>query len=113
MQKVVGSSPIIRFQKAPLRRVFDSRKYARPVRRGPPSPQNPDGMADPSGPVEIVAGTGGVSHYASGSPIANSEVRNSTTYGVVKLTLHASSYDFQFVPVPGGTFTDSGSGICH
>jgi hypothetical protein len=60
-----------------------------------------------------VAGTGGVSHYASGSPIANSLVRNSTTYGVLKLTLHASSYDFQFVPVPGGTFTDSGSGTCH
>jgi acid phosphatase type 7 len=77
------------------------------------APQNPDGMVDPSGPVEIVAGTGGVSHYASGSPIANSVVRNSTTYGVLKLTLHASSYDFQFVPVPGGTFTDSGSGTCH
>jgi len=32
---------------------------------------------------------------------------------VLKLTLHASSYDWQFVPVAGQTFTDSGSGSCH
>ena len=77
------------------------------------APQTPGGAANPAGPVEIVAGTGGESHYSSGSPIANSVVRNSTTFGVLKLTLHPSSYDFQFVPVPGGTFTDSGSGTCH
>ena len=30
--------------------------------------------------------------------------------GVLKLSLHAGSYDWQFVPVAGKTFTDSGTG---
>jgi acid phosphatase type 7 len=40
-------------------------------------------------------------------------VRNSDTFGVLKLTLHASSYDWQFAPEAGRTFTDSGTGSCH
>jgi len=32
---------------------------------------------------------------------------------VLKLTLHASSYDWQFVPVAGKTFTDAGTGAVH
>jgi hypothetical protein len=42
----------------------------------------------------------------------NSEVRNNTTYGVLKLTLNPSSYDWEFVPVAGMGFTDSGSSPC-
>ncbi len=45
--------------------------------------------------------------------MTNSEVHERSTYGVLKLTLHASSYDFQFVPIAGQTFTDSGSASCH
>ena len=45
--------------------------------------------------------------------MANSEVRNGTTYGVLKLTLHSSSYDFQFIPIAGQSFTDSGTTSCH
>ncbi len=75
--------------------------------------QDPSGVADPRGIREFVTGTGGRSHYGFAStPVANSEVRNSTTYGVLKLTLHAASYDWQFIPVAGGTFTDSGAGTC-
>jgi hypothetical protein len=40
-------------------------------------------------------------------------VLNVNTFGVMKLTLHPTSYDWQFVPEPGGTFTDSGSDSCH
>jgi hypothetical protein len=29
------------------------------------------------------------------------------------MTLRPTGYDWQFVPVPGRTFTDSGSGSCH
>jgi hypothetical protein len=29
------------------------------------------------------------------------------------LTLHQSSFDWQFVPVAGQTFTDSGTQTCH
>ena len=34
-------------------------------------------------------------------------------FGVIKLTLHANSYDWEFLPVPGVSFTDRGSGTCH
>jgi hypothetical protein len=78
------------------------------------SPQTPSGALDSSAGIrEFVSGTGGKSQYPILIPIANSEAQNSDTYGVLKLTLHATSYDWQFVPVAGATFTDSGSGSCH
>jgi chitodextrinase len=79
------------------------------------APQNPAGGADPMrGIREFVAGTGGRNHYSKGSPIANSEVQNDNTFGVLKLTLHPNGYDFEFVPdTSSGSFTDAGSGACH
>jgi hypothetical protein len=62
---------------------------------------------------QITAGTGGRSLYifrATADP--NSEVRNATTFGVLQLTLHPTSYDWRFVPEPGQAFTDSGSTAC-
>ena len=50
---------------------------------------------------------------AMGTPKPNSQIRQSNTYGVLKLTLRPTSYDWQFVPVAGQTFTDSGSTACH
>jgi len=77
-------------------------------------PQTSSGAYDPTNGIrEFVVGTGGKSHYAFGTIRANSEVRNSDTYGVLKLTLHPSSYDWQFVPVAGQTFADSGTSSCH
>ena len=78
------------------------------------APQTPAAVADPTNGIrQFTVGTGGASHYSFGTIQPNSEVRNGTTYGVLKLTLHATSYDWQFVPVTGGTFTDSGTGSCH
>jgi len=79
------------------------------------APQTPGGAADPEfGLREIVVGTGGESHYREGEAlIPNSEVADDNTYGVLKLTLHASSYEWEFIPEPGGTFRDAGSGACH
>jgi hypothetical protein len=75
--------------------------------------QNPDGVADPGrGIREFVVGTGGRSHSSFGSTAPNSEVRNNTTFGVLKLTLHPTSYDWQFIPIAGQTFTDSGTTQC-
>jgi acid phosphatase type 7 len=75
--------------------------------------QNPSGAADPNGIREFVVGTGGASHgYPFGTPLANSQVRNDSTWGVLKLTLHPAGYDWQFVPIAGSTFTDSGSDTC-
>jgi hypothetical protein len=47
-----------------------------------------------------------------GFAIANSEVRNTDTYGVIKLTLTPGRYKWEFVPEEGQTFSDSGSGEC-
>ena len=78
------------------------------------APQDANGAADPAGGIrQFVVGTGGKSHYAFGAPIANSEVRNGDTYGVLKMTLHSTSFDWEFVPVAGKTFSDSGSQSCH
>jgi hypothetical protein len=78
------------------------------------APQNPNGQPDPArGIREFVVGTGGAGHYKFGTIQRNSEVHNSDTYGVLKLTLHPGGYDWQFVPVAGATFIDSGHGTCH
>ena len=76
-------------------------------------PMNTEGSSEPQGLREIVVGTGGGSPYPFGDPLPTSEVRNSPIYGVLKLTLHSDSYDWQFVPVAGSKFTDSGSTECH
>ena len=76
------------------------------------APQNPSAAADPKGIQEFVVGTGGKNHYQFMSVQPNSLVRNPDTYGILKLTLHAASYDWQFVPEPGKTFTDSGTRNC-
>ena len=34
------------------------------------------------------------------------------TWGVLKLDLSAGSYSWEFVPIAGQTFTDSGEGSC-
>ena len=79
------------------------------------APQDPQATADAArGIREFVVGTGGRSHYPFLlGPHPNTQVRNDSTYGVLKLTLHASGYDWEFVPVAGQTFTDTGSGSCH
>ncbi len=77
------------------------------------SEMNASGAAVSQGLREIVVGTGGAALYPFGSPKAASQIRNNTTYGVLKLTLRATSYDWQFVPIAGSTFTDSGSDTCH
>ncbi|MCZ7570519.1 MAG: metallophosphoesterase [Ardenticatenaceae bacterium] len=79
------------------------------------APQDPNGVADPAhGIREFVVGSGGKSHYPFlGLPIANSEVRNDNTFGVLKLTLHPASYTWEFVPEAGQTFTDAGSEPCR
>ena len=78
------------------------------------APQDPNGAADPAkGIREFIIGTGGESHVSFGTIQPNSEVRNSNTFGVLELTLHPTSYDWQFVPQAGKTFTDSGSTVCH
>jgi hypothetical protein len=79
------------------------------------APQNPGGREDPEDGIrEFVVGTGGgKGTYPIVEPIANSEVHNDETYGVLKLTLNPKSYEWRFVPVEGETFSDSGSAKCY
>ncbi len=79
------------------------------------TPQDPTGKADPErGIRQFVVGTGGgKGHYPFGRIADNSEKRNSDTFGVLKLRLHPTSYGWEFVPVAGKSFHDSGSSACH
>jgi acid phosphatase type 7 len=62
---------------------------------------------------EFVAGTGGKNHRPFGPPKPQSEVRDATAFGVLKLALKPGGYDWQFIPEEGKSFTDSGNGNCH
>jgi hypothetical protein len=78
------------------------------------APQRPNATADAAtGIRQFVVGTGGASLRSFGSTKANSQVRHSGSHGVIKLTLSDGGYAWQFVPVAGKTFTDTGSGACH
>jgi hypothetical protein len=78
------------------------------------APQDPEGKLDPEqGIREIVVGTGGRSHDLLGFATPNSEAREWDTFGVLKLTLAPGKYAWEFIPVEGKSFRDSGSGVCH
>jgi hypothetical protein len=78
------------------------------------APQTPDGNLDAGrGIREFVVGTGGAGLYAFDTRAANSQARYSGGHGVIKLTLNPGSYSWKFIPVPGKTWTDSGSQSCH
>lgn len=65
---------------------------------------NAAGSLDPNGMRELVAGTGGRKLYPfNATPDVGSEFRNATHYGVLTLTLHPNSFDWQFL----------GSGRCQ
>jgi PKD repeat protein len=78
------------------------------------SPQTTMGVADPTfGVRELVVGTGGGSLGAATVIAPNSEVTNGNTFGVMKLTLNDGGYHWEFLPIAGSTFSDSGSANCH
>jgi 3',5'-cyclic AMP phosphodiesterase CpdA len=77
------------------------------------APQNPDGKPDAErGIREFVVGTGGAHLHGFKTILPTSEVQSNTTWGVLKLTLHAMSYDWEFIPIAGSTFRDAGSARC-
>jgi hypothetical protein len=45
--------------------------------------------------------------------VRGSEVAQNTSYGVLRLALHPTSYDWSFIPAPPGTFRDSGRQLCR
>jgi hypothetical protein len=78
------------------------------------APKDAQGRASPTGIRQFVVGTGGAFMTGLGtSRVSGSQVAQNTTFGVLELTLHPSSYDWRFVPIAGSRWTDSGSGQCH
>jgi 3',5'-cyclic AMP phosphodiesterase CpdA len=77
------------------------------------APQDDKGKLDAEhGVRQFIAGTGGGGVYKMGKVAPNSEVRDNTTYGVLKLTLSPGKYAWEFVPIPGGRFKDAGAASC-
>jgi Calcineurin-like phosphoesterase len=77
--------------------------------------QTPAGARAANGIREFVVGTGGADEgsYPFGTPLATSEVRiPSGNPGVLKLTLHDGSYDWEWKGVPGVGYRDAGSDSC-
>lgn len=78
------------------------------------APTNANGARDDAyGIRQFVVGTGGIPLTGFGTTRGTSEARNNTTHGVLKLTLHAASYDWEFVPISGGSFAESGTASTH
>ncbi|MER3403856.1 MAG: hypothetical protein C4289_00660 [Chloroflexota bacterium] len=76
-------------------------------------PRTPAGAADPTwGIREFIVGTGGKQPNQSFGTMDQPAAKG-TVPGVLKLTLRATGYDWQFVPITGYTYNDSGSGTCH
>ena len=79
-------------------------------------PQDAAGNYSPNGMVQWVVGVGGRSLHKLAAPSSrspNSVAATDQTFGVLKLTLHAGSYDWRFLPEGSSTFTDTGSATCH
>lgn len=79
------------------------------------APQTPYGTAAPRGVRQFVVGTGGrnFTGFWNSQGLVNSEIKNNTSFGVLKLILNDTSYSWEFKPAAGGTFIDSGTAICH
>jgi hypothetical protein len=62
---------------------------------------------------QFIVGTGGALLKPLRPRIINSEASNSLTYGVLKLVLQDTGYDWEFLPIEAGGFTDRGTAFCH
>ena len=77
-------------------------------------PQTPQGVSDPRrGIRQFTVGTGGHSLTPFRPPLLSSEVRSNDDFGVLRMELHPDHYSWEFIPVMGGTFNDTGSQRCH
>lgn len=79
--------------------------------------QDPASQLDTArGVREFIVGTGGKSHSTLQSPqLPNFQTGNDKTFGVLKLTLHPDSYDWEYVQAypSSPVFTDTGNTTCH
>ncbi len=74
--------------------------------------QDENGIAKANGIRQFTVGTGGKALSSFVTVLPNSEERESGSFGVLKLTLHEGSYDWQFVAVAPSTYADGGTASC-
>jgi chitodextrinase len=78
------------------------------------APLDGDGAINATtGMRSFVVGTGGAFFTGLSGAATGSQVRQNTTFGILKLVLNATNYSWTFVPEAGRTFTDSGSQACR
>jgi acid phosphatase type 7 len=76
-------------------------------------PMSPTGSVDAERGIRAFnVGTGGESTEPM-IAIAEHSVVRSDAFGILKLTLEAGSYRWEFVPAVAGQFSDTGVGSCH
>jgi len=76
-------------------------------------PQTPDGQLDRDrGIRQFIVGTGGAQLTGIASLRANSAARH-VGHGLLKLRLSADRYEWEFLPVEGSAFSDTGFDLCH
>ncbi len=75
------------------------------------APLDANGSAHPGGVTQFVVGTGGKDDEPADIPGPTVIAQNGTDFGVLKLTLHASSADYAF-QTTGGTVPDAGTVNC-
>ncbi len=83
------------------------------------APQDAHGKLDrQAGIRQFVVGTGGAYYTPFKMPIENSEMRDNSRFGVLKLVLREASYEWEFLEAsydgfPNGQAPDRGAGKCH
>ena len=78
------------------------------------APLDADGRPDTAAGIrQFVVGTGGAPLREFKTVQPHSEVRESATYGVLRLELRPDDYEWDFVSANVTGFSDSGSGTCH
>jgi hypothetical protein len=78
------------------------------------APQDPLGRPDPANGIrELVVGTGGAPWLPFRGSAANTQVRATATFGVLRLTLRPGGYAWRFVHAAGAPLADQGQAACH
>lgn len=78
------------------------------------APMDANGNPSATGTREITVGTGGADTMSFGSTLLpTSQAHAAGVFGVLEVILHPGSYEWDFIPVLGQTFTDSGTTSCH
>jgi acid phosphatase type 7 len=76
------------------------------------APMRPDGLRYWKGIRQFVVGTGGANLRSFGTIKPNSQARQSSIHGVLKLFLADGEYSWRFISADG-TYTDRGNTSCH